>query len=114
VDIRSASEISNQDLPVVTKQAIGKILQKTKSFWLHVDLDVLSSEALSAVDYPQPGGLTWEQLTTICKTATANPSLAGMDVTIYNPDLDPGHKHAPRIVQFITDIAENLCRLSRR
>jgi arginase family enzyme len=27
--------------------------------WLHLDLDVLSSEAFAAVDYPQPGGLGW-------------------------------------------------------
>ncbi len=31
-------------------------------WWLHTDLDVLASTELAAVDYPQPGGLTWEQL----------------------------------------------------
>ena len=31
-------------------------------WWCHVDLDVLETAALAAVDYPQPGGLTWSQL----------------------------------------------------
>jgi arginase len=32
-------------------------------WWLHTDLDVLATAELAAVDYPQPGGLTWAQLT---------------------------------------------------
>ena len=31
-------------------------------WWLHVDLDVLATSDFAAVDYPQTGGLTWEQL----------------------------------------------------
>ena len=110
VEVHSASEIVRENLIVVTKQAIAKISRGMKDFWLHVDLDVLSSMALSAVDYPQPGGLNWEQLREICKTATASPSLAGIDITIYNPDLDPGHRQAARIVDFITEIVGVLCQ----
>ena len=110
VEVHSASEIARENLIAVTKQAIAKISRGMKDFWLHVDLDVLSSMALSAVDYPQPGGLNWEQLREICKTATASPSLAGIDITIYNPDLDPSHKQATKIVDFITEIVGVLCQ----
>ena len=30
-------------------------------WWLHTDLDVLATADFAAVDYPQPGGLTWRQ-----------------------------------------------------
>jgi arginase len=69
--------------------------------WLHTDLDVLSTEALPAVDYPQPGGFSWQQLTSVARAAISRPSTIGWDVTIYNPDLDPHEAHAAAIVQFI-------------
>jgi arginase len=69
-------------------------------WWFHLDLDVLSTEALPAIDYPQPGGLGWNALSLVVTTALGgNPT--GWDVTIYNPDLDPERIHAQRIVRFI-------------
>jgi arginase len=69
----------------------------TDPWWFHLDLDVLSTEALPAVDYPQDGGLGWEELGVVAATALeAGP--VGWDVTIYNPDLDPQRTHARRIV----------------
>src|SRR5262249_2279861 len=58
--------------------------------WLHTDLDVLATAELAAVDYPQPGGLTWQQLGQLTSAALATPGCAGWSVCIYNPDLDPG------------------------
>jgi arginase len=70
------------------------------AWWFHLDLDVLSTEALPAIDYPQPGGLGWNDLSLVVTTAIgANPT--GWDITIYNPDLDPERIHAQRIVRFI-------------
>lgn len=66
-----------------------------------MDLDVLSTEALSAIDYPQPGGLSWVQLERLLATAIAAGCLIGWDVTIYNPDLDPDGSQARRIVEYL-------------
>jgi arginase len=71
-------------------------------WWLHTDLDVLASTELAAVDYPQPGGLTWEQLTEITSAALMSPGCAGWSVCIYNPDLDPGRVGADDIISYIT------------
>jgi arginase len=110
VQIHAASELLGADLSRVTGAAIDSILASAKSFWLHIDLDVLSSKALPAVDYQQGGGLSWAQLTEICNTAVARDSVVGLDVTIYNPDLDPGQKKASRIVEFITEVVAHLKR----
>jgi arginase len=69
-------------------------------WWFHLDLDVLSTDALPAVDYPQPGGIDWEDLQVIANVALAARPI-GWDITIYNPDLDPERHHARRIVRFI-------------
>jgi arginase len=36
-----------------------------------------------------PGGLSWDELTTVLRAAAANPSALGIEVCIYNPSLDP-------------------------
>ena len=54
------------------------------------------------MDYPQPGGLTWIQLTDITSAALAADGCAGWSVCIYNPDLDPGREGADNIVSYLT------------
>ena len=71
-------------------------------WWLHTDLDVLATADLAAVDYPQPGGLTWGQLAGLTATALTTGGCAGWSVCIYNPDLDPGRHGADAIVSYIT------------
>ena len=72
-------------------------------WWFHMDLDVLSTEALPAVDYPQPGGLGWDDLSSVVTTAFDHDPI-GWDVTIYNPDLDPERVHARKIARFLTSV----------
>ncbi|HET7928133.1 MAG TPA: arginase family protein [Actinomycetota bacterium] len=81
-----------------------------RPWWFHLDLDVLSTQALPAIDYPQPGGLDWDQLAAVATTAlSAEPR--GWDVTIYNPDLDPTRVHARRIVRFLATMIEHVSDL---
>jgi arginase len=71
-------------------------------WWLHVDLDVLATTSLAAVDYPQAGGLTWDQLSQITSAALAADGCAGWSVCIYNPDLDLDRRGADDTVSYIT------------
>src|SRR6516164_4411321 len=71
-------------------------------WWLHTDLDVLAIGELPAVDYPQPGCLTWGQLAGLTATALATDGCAGWSVCIYSPDLDSGRDGADAIMRYIT------------
>ncbi len=77
--------------------------QNPGRFWLHLDWDVLSSEDMPAVSYPQPGGLHWDEARQIATAAINADHLIGIDLTIYNPDLDPDRSAARRIVDFVAD-----------
>jgi arginase len=77
-------------------------------WWCHVDLDVLDTESLSAVDYAQPGGLSWTQLERLTTACLNIPGCLGASVVIYNPDLDGGHA-AERIADYIAFIRDRLC-----
>ena len=73
--------------------------------WLHIDLDALSSTEFPAADYLQPGGLGWSELEELAASVVAAPDLAGVSVAIYNPDRDPGHAVARKVVDFVVRIA---------
>lgn len=78
-------------------------LEGDREWWIHVDLDVLSTASLGAIDYPQPGGIDWDALTRLTKMMLASPRAIGWDVTIYNPDLDPEGAAAMRIVRYLAE-----------
>ncbi|WP_342782415.1 arginase family protein [Vallicoccus soli] len=71
---------------------------------LHVDLDVQRTGAFPAVGYPQPGGLTWDQLTELAVTAWRSPGCAGASVAVYDPDLDPDRRSARRPVDVLGEL----------
>jgi len=52
-----------------------------------------------AVDSPDPGGLTPEELATLLKTVNRSKRCAGMQITIYDPTLDPDGVCGNRIVE---------------
>src|SRR6202047_2537792 len=70
-------------------------------FWLHLDVDVLSPEWMFAVDSPDPGGLTPEELAILLKTGSRGKRGAGMQITIYDPTLDRDGVCANRIVEIL-------------
>jgi arginase len=82
--------------------ALGTI--DAANLWLHIDLDVLSSDAFAAVDYPQPGGVTWDQMDQMIATLARDGRCLGASVAIYNPDRDPDRSAAVKAVDFITRI----------
>jgi arginase len=97
------AELAAGDPPVTSSGALVPA-GPPAPWWLHTDLDVLASTELTAVDYPQPGGLTWSQLSGITATALAADGCAGWSVCIYNPDLDPGRDGADAIIGYLTQM----------
>lgn len=57
-------------------------------FWVHVDVDVLDASIMPAVDSPDPDGIEWADLPELLAPLLASPLAAGMEVTVFDPDLD--------------------------
>jgi arginase len=57
-------------------------------FWVHLDADVLDDLVMPAVDYRMPGGLSWDELVRTLRAAADSGRAVGIDVTIFNPQLD--------------------------
>ncbi|OEJ34451.1 arginase family protein [Streptomyces subrutilus] len=58
-------------------------------FWVHLDADVLDPSVMPAVDSPDPGGLLPDELAELLGVLVNSPRCVGVNVTIYDPDLDP-------------------------
>lgn len=104
VELYSDTELMYGLIEGLTIKSILRMSRDAQRLWLHIDLDVLSTDSLPAVDYRQPGGLNWNQLEKLARTAISSGKIAGCDVTIYNPDMDPDGRSARRIVEFLAAV----------
>jgi arginase len=83
------------------RRAVEHLIRKggPDRFWIHLDVDVLDDAVMPAVDYRMPGGLSWAELTAVLRLALAAEQAAGLEVTIYNPALDPDRTAAHALVR---------------
>ena len=75
-------------------------------FWIHLDADVLDGASMPAVDSPHEDGMSWEELRQTLIALLSSGLASGMEVTIYDPDLDPtgemGRKFTNTIISAFT------------
>ena len=57
-------------------------------FWIHLDADVLDDALMPAVDSRQPDGLSYAELIELLKVLLRSDLAVGMQVTIFDPELD--------------------------
>ena len=110
-DVRNTS-IHSFDLSYVKElgittaaiEAVKKLLQKElKGIWIHLDADVLDDSIMPAVDYRLNGGLSFYELSELLKIIVASSQSVGMDITIFNPNLDPDGSIARRFVSSLLE-----------
>ncbi|UHD43851.1 arginase family protein [Aureimonas altamirensis] len=75
-----------------------------KGFWLHPDVDVLAHQILPAADFPLPGGLQWHELKFILVVALRTGEVVGVEVTIFNANLDQDGAQAKELTAFLADV----------
>jgi arginase len=73
-------------------------------FWIHVDVDVLDPVDLPAVDSPEPGGLCLSELRDLLRPLVHHPRARGMELTIYDPELDPRRTGAVRLTTLLEEV----------
>ncbi|MDQ2869335.1 MAG: arginase family protein [Acidobacteriota bacterium] len=72
--------------------------------WVHVDLDVLDLASLPAVDSPGTPGFSYAQLSALLRALLRSGRIAGVDIAIYDPSLDPTRRYARKIVACMADV----------
>jgi arginase len=85
----------------VVASALATVSQQDWPFWLHLDIDVLDQAILPAVDSPGSPGIEPDALAAMLSPLLADPRCAGMNFTIFDPDLDPDGRLAVWLVEFL-------------
>jgi arginase len=83
-----AEDVQLRDVPSLAREALAHLSGAQDGYWIHVDVDVLDSDTMPAVDSPQPGGLQPDRLAALIRELWASDQARGLDLTIYDPELD--------------------------
>jgi arginase len=85
----------------ISRVALERLGANPAGFWIHLDADALDPSVMPAVDSPEPDGLTLDELGDLLIPLVANPKALGLELTIYDPSLDPDRKCARRLVALL-------------
>lgn len=79
-------QVREVGVAAAAREAVGWLdVGGAAGYWVHLDVDVLDDAVMPAVDYRLPGGLSWDELETVLRTAMSGGRAVGLDVTIFNP-----------------------------
>ena len=69
---------------------LGRISQNlTPNVYVTIDLDVLDPSIMSAVGTPEPGGMTWWDVTKLLRHVAKQANIVGFDVVELSPEEGP-------------------------
>ena len=103
--VRDLADVRTAGIDACINDVLARVARPDlHGFWLHFDVDVLDDALMPAVDYRQPGGLDWSESASVLRAAHATGRVAGLQVTIYNPNLDgDGYPRATQLVDLLAD-----------
>lgn len=102
IHCQSLADIRTAGFGTSSAAAIERVLSCGKPFWIHLDLDVLDDAIMPANDHRLNDGLSIGEVVAMVRRAIATGQAAGINVTIFNPDLDWDGSIARRIVDMLT------------
>jgi arginase len=100
--IRTALAIQTEGPRRVGVQAV-QYLRELDGFWVHLDADVLDAAVMPAVDTPSPGGLEHDELVALLAPIVSDPQCVGLELTVFDPDLDSDGKLAVKLTDTLVD-----------
>lgn len=112
-------ELKAIDLPRIREIGIDAAVREgiehlTRSgiegFFIHVDADCLDDSIMPAVDFRVPGGLSAGELATALRAALASERAVGIEIAIYNPNLDEDGSAGRRLTEVLTEALGGLPR----
>jgi len=107
---RGVAEVAAATLLSLTSPGSSEM---PRGFWIHLDADVINPTVMSAVDSPEPGGPTINEVVELLTPLVRHPRALGLELTIYDPGLDPDRSCATRLVTLLEKLLLGTCSLGR-
>lgn len=89
--------------PATTTANALAVLERSEleGFWVHLDVDILDPTVMPAVDSPDPGGIRHDELLAVLAGLVASSHCVGLEVTVFDPDLDPDARLADELADTV-------------
>jgi arginase len=117
--IRAWEQIAESDIEVYDKKLMtdigikGAVMEGLENFtrrnlplWLHFDVDVLDPEFMPVM-YPEPGGLTFEEVLEFLTLVWASGRIIGMSIACYHPVLDIDGNAGEQLATLLSNVLSN-------
>lgn len=104
IHVITSARLEEVGVQQAATHALATAAQATQGFWVHLDLDIVDATEMPAVDCPEPNGLSFSALTALLKSLLESPSCVGLELTIYDPDLDPTGYYADQVMACISAV----------
>ena len=100
--VMPADAVRSSGPPLVAAQVLEALpLGLLDGYWIHLDVDILDPSIMPAVDSPAENGLLAKDLLSLLGPIV--PAAVGIDITIYDPDLDPEGAYARLLTELVTE-----------
>jgi arginase len=98
----TAADIMRRGTDLAVRTALERLTRPgLVGFWIHLDADVLDPTVMPAVDSPDPGGLSLDTVAELLLPLVRHPKSLGLELTIYDPGLDPDGSCARRLAALL-------------
>jgi arginase len=85
------------------EKGIINFIHRGLPLWLHFDVDVIDPNFMPAM-FPEPGGLTFEEVQEFLKLVWAKGQIVGMSIACYHPVLDSDGSAGLRLTNLIANV----------
>jgi arginase len=99
------ADATPQDVGYLAAATMARVAARdVRGFWIQLDVDVIDPVTMSAVDSPEPGGFSPDEVVRLLMPLVSHPRALGMSVTIYDPALDPDRSCARLLVNMLSSL----------
>ncbi len=95
----TSREITSGGAQGVVEEVLETVTRSTEGFWVHFDADAIDSDEVWAVDSPGGPGPSLATLGAIVHRLFLSPKCVGMELTVFDPDLDPDGTQSDRLTE---------------
>ncbi len=107
IQVYDHKKIEKIGIRAVLDQGIDNLPNKELPVWLHLDVDVLDPKIMPVM-FPEPGGLSFEQLQEFLKHEWITNQTIGMSIACYHPTLDKEGNAGKKLVSLIVEFLSNV------
>jgi arginase len=100
----TAQQVRKSGVAEVAEEAARHLDNRADWIACHLDVDVMDPEFLPSVNYPTPGGLTPDEVSTVIRAAMKTGKLRVLEVAAYNPSTDQRRASAAAVVRLLLGV----------